>query len=58
PERQRAAIILTYYEELTNAEAASALDMQLKAFESLLFRARTALRKAYEAYEQAQGEGE
>ncbi len=46
PERQRAAIILTYYEELPNAEAAEALDMNIKAFESLLFRARAALRKA------------
>lgn len=44
PDRQRAAIILTYYEELPNAEAASELDMNVKAFESLLLRARTALR--------------
>lgn len=46
PERQRAAIVLTYYEELPNAEAAEALDMNIKAFESLLLRARAALRKA------------
>ncbi len=46
PERQRAAIVLTYYEELPNAEAAETLDMNIKAFESLLFRARAALRKA------------
>jgi RNA polymerase sigma factor (sigma-70 family) len=44
PDRQRAAIILTYYEELANAEAATAMDMNIKAFESLLLRARTALR--------------
>jgi RNA polymerase sigma-70 factor (ECF subfamily) len=43
PERQRAAIVLTYYEELANRAAAETLDMNLKAFESLLFRARTAL---------------
>lgn len=49
PERQRAAIILTYYEELPNAAAAEALDMNIKAFESLLVRARTALRKAFAA---------
>lgn len=47
PERQRAAIVLTYYEELSNAAAAEALDMNIKAFESLLLRARTALRKAF-----------
>ncbi len=51
PERQRAAIVLTYYEELPNAEAAHALDMTIKAFESLLHRARAALRKAFEAHE-------
>lgn len=49
PERQRAAIVLTYYEELSNAAAAEALDMNIKAFESLLLRARTALRNAYAA---------
>nr|MDJ0642233.1 sigma-70 family RNA polymerase sigma factor [Erythrobacter sp.] len=47
PERQRAAIVLTYYEELPNADAAEALDMNIKAFESLLHRARASLRKAF-----------
>jgi RNA polymerase sigma-70 factor (ECF subfamily) len=46
PERQRAAIVLTYYEELPNAEAAAAMEMNIKAFESLLHRARAALRQA------------
>lgn len=49
PERQRAAIVLTYYEELPNAEAAAVLDMNIKAFESLLHRAREALRQAFGA---------
>lgn len=49
PERQRAAIVLTYYEELPNAEAAGAMDMNIKAFESLLHRARAALRQAFAA---------
>lgn len=49
PERQRAAIVLTYFEELPNAEAAEAMDMNIKAFESLLHRARTALRQAFAA---------
>jgi RNA polymerase sigma factor (sigma-70 family) len=44
PDRQRAAIILTYYEELPNSQAADMLDLNIKAFESLLLRARTALR--------------
>lgn len=49
PDRQRAAIVLTYYEELSNAEAAEAMDMNIKAFESLLHRARAALRQAFAA---------
>jgi len=46
PDRQRAAIVLTYYEEMPNSQAAALLDMQIKAFESLLHRARLALRGA------------
>ncbi len=46
PDRQRAAIVLTYYEELSNHQAAEAMDMNIKAFESLLVRARSALRSA------------
>ncbi len=49
PANQRAAIVLTYYEELPNADAAAAMDMKLKAFESLLFRARGALKAAFAA---------
>jgi RNA polymerase sigma-70 factor (ECF subfamily) len=49
PDRQRAAIVLTYYEELPNSEAAEAMDMNIKAFESLLHRARAALRQAFAA---------
>lgn len=49
PERQRAAIVLTYYEELSNAEAAEAMELTIKAFESLLHRARAALRQAWTA---------
>lgn len=45
-DRQRAAIVLTYYEDMPNNAAASHLDMNIKAFESLLLRARGALGKA------------
>jgi RNA polymerase sigma factor (sigma-70 family) len=48
PDRQRAAIVLTYYEERQNQMAAGILEMQLKAFESLLFRARASLRGCVE----------
>ncbi len=47
-ERQRAAVILTYYEEQSNLLAADQLDMKIKAFESLLFRARGSLRDCLE----------
>jgi RNA polymerase sigma-70 factor (ECF subfamily) len=48
-ERHRAAIVLTYYEELPNSMAADALELNLKAFESLLLRARGAMRAALAA---------
>lgn len=40
PHRQREAIVLTYYQELSNIEAASAMDVSVDALESLLARAR------------------
>ncbi len=40
PDRQRAAITLCYFEELTNKEAADILGLKLKALESLLTRGR------------------
>jgi len=46
PDRQRAAIVLTYYEECSNLAAAEILDLNIKAFESLLLRARQALKAA------------
>lgn len=48
PDRQRAAVILTYYEEQPNQGAAETLEMRLKAFESLLFRARASLKACVE----------
>jgi RNA polymerase sigma factor (sigma-70 family) len=46
PDNQRAAIVLTYYEDRPNAAAAEAMEMNIKAFESLLLRARGALKRA------------
>jgi RNA polymerase sigma-70 factor (ECF subfamily) len=45
PERQRAAIILTYENELGNAEAADVLGSTVSAFEALLIRAKRQLRE-------------
>ncbi len=45
PERQRTALTLCFYEGLTNAEAAGAMGVKIKALESLLMRAKTGLRE-------------
>lgn len=44
PERQRDALVLCYYEELSNLEAAEALQISVSALEALLVRARRALK--------------
>ena len=45
PERQRAAIALTYGEELSNVEAATVLGTSVSGIESLLVRAKRTLRE-------------
>lgn len=45
PERQREAIILCHYQELTNIEAASLMSVSVDALESLLSRGRRGLRQ-------------
>lgn len=49
PDRQQAAIVLTYYEGVPNAEAADMLELGVKALESLLVRARQGLRRSLAA---------
>ena len=44
PERQREAILLVHYQDLSGAEAAEALEISVEALESLLGRGRRALR--------------
>lgn len=44
PERQREAIVLQYYEEFSNIEAAAVMGISVEALESLLARARRSLR--------------
>lgn len=46
PERQREAIVLCHYQELGNIEAAAVMGVSVEALESLLGRARRALRAA------------
>src|SRR5690349_4723372 len=45
PPRQRAAIVLTYSEGLSNAETADVLDTGVSAVEALLSRAKATLRR-------------
>lgn len=45
PERQKAALNLCFYEGLSNKEAAEILGVGVKALESLLMRAKTALKE-------------
>ncbi|MFL4971391.1 MAG: sigma-70 family RNA polymerase sigma factor [Xanthobacteraceae bacterium] len=45
PDRQRAAIVLTYDEGLSNAEAAAILETSISGVEALLVRAKRALRE-------------
>jgi RNA polymerase sigma factor (sigma-70 family) len=44
PPRQREALVLTYYQALSNAEAAGLMGLTVDALESLLVRARRSLR--------------
>lgn len=46
PERQRGAIVLCHYQELSNIEAAELMGVSVEALESLLSRGRRALRTA------------
>lgn len=46
PERQREAITLCHYQEMTNIEAAAVMGLSVDALESLLARGRRGLRSA------------
>lgn len=46
PERQRAAIVLTYTEGMSNAQVADILDSSVSAVETLLIRGKQNLRRA------------
>lgn len=44
PERQRSALALTYYQDLSNKEVADIMGLGTRAVESLLVRARSAMK--------------
>jgi len=50
PEKQRLAIILSRYEQMSYEDIADAMDCSLEAVKSLLFRAREGLRKSLSKY--------
>ena len=45
PQRQREALVLQYYQGLSNSEAAEPMGIGIEALESLLVRARRSLRE-------------
>lgn len=45
-ERQNTAVTLSYFDGLTNQEAADVMEMNIKAYESLLFRSRAVMRQS------------
>jgi RNA polymerase sigma-70 factor (ECF subfamily) len=49
PERQCAAVVLTYQEGLSNAQVAEVLDISLASVEALLVRGKRTLRAAFES---------
>lgn len=56
PERQRIAITLCYYQELSNIEAAALMEVSVEALESLLSRARRSLRARLNPVDKTGGE--
>ena len=51
PERQQTALVLTYYEGLSNAEVAEVMGTSVKGVEALLVRARKQMHKKLEKLE-------
>ena len=51
PDRQKAALTLFYYQELSLKEGAATMEISVDAFESLLRRARQSLKKAMQTQE-------
>ena len=49
PKRQHAALVLSYYKGLSNAECATVLDATVAGVEALLMRARRALRASLQS---------
>jgi RNA polymerase sigma-70 factor (ECF subfamily) len=55
PDRQRLALTLCYYEEMSNKQAAEVMGVHIKALEGLLMRARTGLKRTLAPLAQQEG---
>lgn len=58
PERQRTALNLCFYEGLSNKEAASIMDIRLKALQSLIMRAKASLKEQFNISEERDHESQ
>ncbi len=59
PERQRAAIVLSHYQHLSNQEASEVMGVSVEALESLLSRGRRALKQSLRPeWSELKGEGD
>jgi RNA polymerase sigma-70 factor (ECF subfamily) len=56
PDRQRAAIVLTYHEGLSNADTAAVLETSVSGVEALLVRAKRTLREKLAGIAEQDGE--
>jgi RNA polymerase sigma-70 factor (ECF subfamily) len=57
PERQRAAVVLSYYEGMANQDAAGIMELELGAFQQLLYRARQNLKMELNDDREVKGNG-
>lgn len=57
PERQRLALVLCFYEDLSNQEAADVMGITLKALQSMLMRAKTTLRDEISTFDELKAGG-
>ncbi len=58
PERQKTALNLCFYEGLSNADAAEAMGVKIKALESLLMRAKAGVREYLKHHQHHLAKGE
>ena len=55
PERQRAALTLSYYQHVSQKEGAAIMDIKEKAYESLLSRAKASLKSSLQPEKESIG---